>query len=232
MRTGERDKEADMKEDNRGFSFVELLVVMAIMLIGITTAYNIYGYLDMANSKKLVANIQSVMNSARTESMTYGGDIKCNLSISSSDGKTYIQIFKQDYTTDASGNIVWTVDGSGNPVYASTPSSSMELGNEIVEATLEIKAPSSGKHIAYMNYNLSSNMAGFDFSYKRSTGGFSKITCGSVDQAAGVEDSHKAFANPMTEVPGASYALLTIKTSTGQSSSLKLYFITGRIEQV
>lgn len=210
-----------MRKDNRGFSFVELLVVMAIMIIGITTAYNIYGYLDNANSKKLIANIQSVMNSTRTESMTYGGDIKCTLSISERDGKTYIRMWRQAYDTDAhTGEITWKYDGHGNVLYESEPYVDTVLGNEIVEAVLAIEKADGTFVESKMNYQSSTNMAGLEFHYKRSTGGFSKMSCNGV-----VDD-------PMIVVSGSSYAVLTIKTSTGQSSSLKLYFVTGRIEQI
>lgn len=192
-----------MKKDNKGFTFVELMVVMAIIAIGITTAMNMYVYLDNANAKKVIQSIRTELNQARAESMSYGGEIRCAVTIKrTGDGKAYFQVYKQPY--DSSTGTYGTDFVLAREVL---------LGMELTKATIKLGDDASGVSMDYSDINKESLW----FSYKRSTGGFNTITC-TLDDHQKVSDT------------GESYAILTIQTSSGDKANLKLYFVTGRLE--
>lgn len=240
-----------MKADNKGFTFVELLVVMAILTVCLTTAINMYSYLGKANANKIVETIQSQFNAVRTESMLYGGQIECVLTIKrTKDAQAYIQIYRQQYTTDSDGNIIWLtyedMDGIEQPMYKTDPEhpsdhnyripdtvDEINLGSEINYAELKI-----GSSTTKMNYYSNKTSWNLRFSFKRSTGGFDKITysvSGTHDSAYPSEYYNGSYVGRSSEFcsalgTGESYGILTIQTSSNQTARLKLYFVTGRIE--
>lgn len=63
-----------MKSDNRGFSLVEVVVVMAIMVVLVSTSVSALSYLVRGDIKKAAKTLYSSIASNRTNSMAKSGD--------------------------------------------------------------------------------------------------------------------------------------------------------------
>lgn len=191
-----------MRKDNRGFTLVEILVVLAIMTIGVTTAFVGIRYLNNTNANKAAATIDSTLKQLRVDSMAQSTAYRCEIVRESQ--ATKMKIYKQQFDYSAGKPVV---DASGNPSYAL--SREVELGALIESITLDINGSTS---------TVSTTLPGgvIHLSFKKSTGGFGDINIGPIVAAA--------------SSAGTSYGTLTIKTTSGNTASMKLYLITGKVE--
>ncbi len=84
-----------MKDNNKGFSYVELILVLAIMAIMIGMLSLSYSYVTSNNVSKAAAKMESVFNTARIVSLSKGSE-QGALNIMQEDGKVYYCIGKFD----------------------------------------------------------------------------------------------------------------------------------------
>ena len=129
-----------MKDNNKGFSYVELILVLAIMALMLGMIGLSYGLVTRNNVTKAAAKMESVFNTARITSLSKGSEAGA-LNIKQEGGIIYYGIGK--YDPDPSLNTVEWVKFAQSPVYVTLSNSG---GNEdLVSTVVTYKYnPSSG----------------------------------------------------------------------------------------
>lgn len=100
-----------MKKDNRGFSLIEIIVVLAILAILSTGCIYIYQSLGFANIKKTSVSINDSMSKARIYTMSKKD--RQYLYLYQIDGKLYSMLSTDSGLSIGSGGGLNTTDGTG-----------------------------------------------------------------------------------------------------------------------
>ena len=129
-----------MKDNNKGFSYVELILVLAIMAIMVGMIGLSYSLVTRNNVTKAAAKMESVFNTARITSLSKGSE-EGALNIKQENGIIYYGIGKYDPDPDVS-TVEW-VKFAQHPVYItlSDGSGNVDLGSSVVTYKFN---PSSG----------------------------------------------------------------------------------------
>jgi len=129
-----------MKNNNKGFSYVELILVLAIMAIMVAMIGISYGLVTRNNVTKAAAKMESLFNTARITSLSKGSEAGA-LNLKAENGKIYYGIGK--YDPDTTLNQVEWVKFAQTPVYVtlSDGSSNTDLGSSVITYKYN---PSSG----------------------------------------------------------------------------------------
>ncbi len=129
-----------MKDDNKGFSYVELILVLAIMALMVAMIGISYGLVTRNNVTKACAKMESVFNTARITSLSKGSE-EGALNIKQEGGVIYYGIGKYDSDPDVS-TVEW-VKFAQSPVYItlSDGGGNVDLGSSVVTFKFN---PSSG----------------------------------------------------------------------------------------
>ena len=129
-----------MKDNNKGFSYVELILVLAIMAIMIAMIGISYGLVTRNNVSKACAKMESVFNTARITSLSKGSE-QGALNLKQENGIIYYGIGKYDPDPDVS-TVEW-VKFAQSPVYVtlSNGGGNVDLGSTVVTYKYN---PSSG----------------------------------------------------------------------------------------
>lgn len=199
-----------MKTDNKGFSFVELLVVLAILAVGATSAVSAFSYFNSSNVKKAINSVKSEMTQMRTNATAYAGAWELRVCVKASEkGEAYVQVFKQ--SVDDTGALQF--DASSEPVFDySAPTAEIWLGSRVDSITYTVGA---------VQTTVSGSLGGvLRFSFKNSTGGIDKMSYGLSGSYIDALSTDNSFGT------------LTIKNESGKTASLKIFFVSGAVEIV
>ena len=128
-----------MKENNKGFSYVELILVLAIMALMVAMIGISYGLVTRNNVTKAAAKMESVFNSARVTSLSKGSE-EGAINLYAQNGIIYYSIGKYD---PDNGLVPEWNKFAQSPVYVtlSDGSSNTDLGTSVVTFKYN---PSSG----------------------------------------------------------------------------------------
>lgn len=165
-----------MKRNNKGFSLVELIAVLAIMAVALSVGGYALSTISLANAKSCAADIESTLEWARIESMKNvdGAETAIILNYDSA-GNVMIASAKISYEAD--GNIV--VDESSI--------NQKKIANSSVTITHR-----ATKNDTYQKLNTT----GIIFSFNRSTGEFKEYGCQSmIVSGAGREFTITCYKN-------------------------------------
>lgn len=80
-----------MEKNNKGFSLVELIVVIAIMAVALTVGSYSLSTIALANSKRCATEIKSALESARIESCRSNGELELSI-FKGDDGGVMMQV--------------------------------------------------------------------------------------------------------------------------------------------
>ncbi len=129
-----------MKNNNKGFSYVELILVLAIMSLMIAMIGLSYGLVTRNNVTKAAAKMESLFNTARITSLSKGSEAGA-LNFRAENGIIYYGIGK--YDADPDHNEVEWVKFAQSPVYVTLSNSggNVDLGTSVVTFKYN---PSSG----------------------------------------------------------------------------------------
>lgn len=149
-----------IKKDTRGFSLIELIIVMGIMAIFASAIIGTMGYLNAGRTKKASAKLNSKISYIQTETMTKKGN-------------TYLYLYKK-----SDGIYMCTLNGQKAGIAADGFASRSELDSylasqDIGDKLCDSKVTITGKNTAggSMSLELSeSNM--LKIGYSKSTGAF------------------------------------------------------------
>lgn len=120
-----------LRKDNKGFSLVELIIVIAMIAALSATAVLSIGLIFSANAKTCANDIISAVSECKITTMSYGqGNVRLLL-YRGSNGKIYSEIQTRDKTEDT-----WTTSDNGaENIGASRCSVTDEDGNELPQKT-------------------------------------------------------------------------------------------------
>lgn len=83
-----------MKDNNEGFSLVELIIIIGIIAVVTSVAYFGFGYLSMARAKGCATRINSGLSTAKTQTMSKA--LPSNLFIYKYDDNYYLKYSEND----------------------------------------------------------------------------------------------------------------------------------------
>lgn len=176
-------------KDNQGFSFIEMIVVIAIMAVLAASSVSAMSYLLRGDIKKATKTVYSEIASNRTYAMAKPGD--WIFTVDNSSGVFVLESINAE-SINADGSYV-------NPVIYSEE----KLSNRVSSIEVKICA-ADGSMIS--DYTPLSSIA-----FKKSTG--------AVKAVNGVAANYGGFAEIKVDI-------------SGNNRVLRLYFLTGKIEQV
>lgn len=145
-----------MRDDNKGFTLVELAVVMAIVAVMMVGTFVAQRYLLSTDAKKMGESIVSSLNTARINTMAYSDSWVCEISMDSSD-HAYVRVYRNATVDESTGTIVCT-----------TLIDEVDLGRRVEDISFDI-----GGNVTSVSKSSYANKLVFNF--KKSTGGFSLV---------------------------------------------------------
>lgn len=140
---------------NRGFSLIELIVVIAIMAVALTVGGYALSAISLANAKNCATEIKSSLEKTRMQACSTD-----NASIVTGAGST------------GSSKAIMTLkkDSSGKVIIVNYDGSSKEIGGKAVTVRYGISMEMDEDDYLYLD------TSGVTFGFNRSTGGFSDST--------------------------------------------------------
>lgn len=128
---------------NKGFSLIELIVTIAVMSIVVLISVNLYGLIRNADTKSAAGNIDTMISSLRSKSLTKNGEYK--LCIEMDADKNYSVVLYEYKVVVPEDGLVWKIIESEN-LGKVTISVLDSAGNEAVidaDNILELKCSKS-----------------------------------------------------------------------------------------
>lgn len=149
-------------KDNRGLSFVEIIVVFAITALVGTVAGLSLAIIPSSEAKKAVTNVDAMMTRTRTGTLTKSGDVYMVLTLK--DGSLTVSYY-EDYEVPGSGVV-----------------SSVCKVKEVLSSNNHVSVSyTTDAELASATWNTLGASKSIAFSFSRSTTGFEKLS-----MAAGV----------------------------------------------
>ncbi len=176
-------------KDNKGFSFIEVIVVVAIIAVLAASSVSAMSYLLRGDIKKATKTVYSEIASNRTYAMAKPGD--WIFTVDNSSGVFVLESINAE-SINADGSYV-------NPVTYSEE----KLSNRVSSIEVKICAADGSVVSDYTTLN--------SISFKKSTG--------AVKAVNGITANYGGYAEIKVDI-------------SGNSRVLRLYFLTGKIEQV
>ncbi len=131
-----------MRDNNKGFSYVELILVLAIMAMMIAMIGISYGLVTRNNVSKACAKMESVFNTARITSLSKGSE-QGALNLKTENGIIYYGIGKYDPAHPEASTVEW-VKFAQSPVYITLVDDSGNKSNLSTTVVTFKYNPSSG----------------------------------------------------------------------------------------
>lgn len=184
-------KELVYRDNNKGFSLVELIVIMAIMAMSIGAVSLSVSLVTGSEAKKAFEKIEAQLDEVKTGSMSRFDEtleikfLTADADYDESDLSGYNQskdgfyAVKEMKTLSANAT---AEPGHYTPTDVSLGTEQVYLADKRVEMSIEVKDPVSG---AIVEHAISGESAGVKFSFERATGLYGSVT--------GTDDEGNAF---------------------------------------
>lgn len=155
-----------MKRKDKGFSLIELIVVIALMAVAVTVSGYSLSYISLANAKNCATEIKSKLEAARAETTTRVKESPTVVLISADDEGVYYHIGgTEGYTVKKIGNSTINVKCDGTELKSiSDPSQ-----NEGIQFIYD-KASGAFKTVGCNKMTVSSGGRTYTLTFYQATG--------------------------------------------------------------